>query len=182
MHLQTLASGQAPARHGRQPCSPAHQGPPSHRRPHMPSAHRTCPGAGEIARVALKRGLIKCTGKTPEATMASALYTDIKRKVGGRVRLWSDWQAGVVLGGRPIRLAPPTDIRVVGTQLLMTPSTRQQGSDERDCGARGRRGGTTSCCSCCCPRPAPCPPSKPAGGFVHLHSPARGSFWLARVD
>lgn len=28
---------------------------------------------GEIARVALKRGLIKCTGKTPEATMASAL-------------------------------------------------------------------------------------------------------------
>eukprot|EP00887_Chlorella_sp_A99_P008047 scaffold12.g8047.t1 len=35
---------------------------------------------GEIARVALKRGLIKCTGKTPEATMASALYTDIKRK------------------------------------------------------------------------------------------------------
>lgn len=37
---------------------------------------------GEIARVALKRGLIKCTGKTPEATMASALYTDIKRKEG----------------------------------------------------------------------------------------------------
>lgn len=34
-----------------------------------------CPSlfAGEIARVALKRGLIKCTGKTPEATMASAL-------------------------------------------------------------------------------------------------------------
>lgn len=38
--------------------------------------------AGEIARAALKRGLIKCTGKTPEATMASALYTDIKRKEG----------------------------------------------------------------------------------------------------
>ncbi|KAI3425834.1 hypothetical protein D9Q98_007809 [Chlorella vulgaris] len=37
---------------------------------------------GEIARAALKRGLIKCTGKTPEATMASALYTDIKRKEG----------------------------------------------------------------------------------------------------
>lgn len=32
--------------------------------------------------MALKRGLIKCTGKTPEATMASALYTDIKRKEG----------------------------------------------------------------------------------------------------
>ena len=38
--------------------------------------------AGEIARLALKRGLIKCSGKTPEATMASALYTDIKRREG----------------------------------------------------------------------------------------------------
>eukprot|EP00884_Botryococcus_braunii_P001142 jgi/Botrbrau1/11028/Bobra.92_2s0001.1 len=37
---------------------------------------------GEIARLALQRGLIKCSGKTPEATMASALYTDIKRKNG----------------------------------------------------------------------------------------------------
>ncbi|GAB4823425.1 hypothetical protein N2152v2_010471 [Parachlorella kessleri] len=37
---------------------------------------------GEIARLALKRGLIKCSGKTPEATMASALYTDIKRREG----------------------------------------------------------------------------------------------------
>jgi hypothetical protein len=37
---------------------------------------------GEIARLALKRHLIKCSGKTPEATMASALYTDIKRKEG----------------------------------------------------------------------------------------------------
>lgn len=35
---------------------------------------------GEITRLALKYGLVKCTGKTPEATMASALYTDIKRK------------------------------------------------------------------------------------------------------
>ena len=35
---------------------------------------------GEIARFALRRGLVKCTGKTPEATMASALYTDIKRR------------------------------------------------------------------------------------------------------
>ena len=31
-------------------------------------------------RVALERGHIKCQGKTPEATMASALYTDVKRK------------------------------------------------------------------------------------------------------
>ncbi|KAK9829683.1 hypothetical protein WJX72_007316 [[Myrmecia] bisecta] len=37
---------------------------------------------GDIARMALKRGLIKCQGKTPEATMASALYTDVKRKEG----------------------------------------------------------------------------------------------------
>ncbi|KAK9853364.1 hypothetical protein WJX84_009841 [Apatococcus fuscideae] len=37
---------------------------------------------GEIARIALKRNLIKCQGKTPEATMASALYTDVKRKEG----------------------------------------------------------------------------------------------------
>lgn len=44
-----------------------------------------CPAAGEIARLALKRGLIKCSGKTPEATMASALYTDIKRREGQSV-------------------------------------------------------------------------------------------------
>jgi hypothetical protein len=37
---------------------------------------------GDIARLALRRGLVRCTGKTPEATMASALYTDIKRKEG----------------------------------------------------------------------------------------------------
>ena len=35
---------------------------------------------GEIAKLALTRGLVRCTGKTPEATMASALYTDIKRR------------------------------------------------------------------------------------------------------
>ena len=35
---------------------------------------------GEIAKLALKRNLIKCSGKTPEATMASALYTDVKKR------------------------------------------------------------------------------------------------------
>ena len=30
-------------------------------------------GAGEIARIALKRGYIKVQGRTPEATMASAM-------------------------------------------------------------------------------------------------------------
>ncbi|KAG1676555.1 hypothetical protein FOA52_000098 [Chlamydomonas sp. UWO 241] len=36
---------------------------------------------GEITKVALERKLIQCQGKTPEATMASALYTDVKRKL-----------------------------------------------------------------------------------------------------
>ena len=31
-------------------------------------------------RLALDRQHIKCQGRTPEATMASALYTDVKRK------------------------------------------------------------------------------------------------------
>ncbi|KAF5833881.1 HB1, ASXL, restriction endonuclease HTH domain-containing protein [Dunaliella salina] len=35
---------------------------------------------GDITKVALERGLILSQGKTPEATMASALYTDVKRK------------------------------------------------------------------------------------------------------
>lgn len=38
------------------------------------------PYAGDIAREAIKYNLISCQGKTPEATMASALYTDLKRK------------------------------------------------------------------------------------------------------
>ena len=37
---------------------------------------------GEITKVALQRGYISCSGKTPDATMASALYTDIKRRSG----------------------------------------------------------------------------------------------------
>jgi hypothetical protein len=56
--------------------------PPSSPSPPLHPPTPAPPPAGEIARVALKRGLIKCTGKTPEATMASALYTDIKRKEG----------------------------------------------------------------------------------------------------
>jgi hypothetical protein len=36
-------------------------------------------------RVALETELIKCQGKTPEATMASALYTDVKRKLSKSV-------------------------------------------------------------------------------------------------
>jgi hypothetical protein len=35
---------------------------------------------GEICRLALDWGLLRCSGKTPEATMASSLYGDIKRK------------------------------------------------------------------------------------------------------
>ncbi len=41
---------------------------------------RRCGVVGEIARLAMKRGLINCNGKTPDATMASALYTDLKRR------------------------------------------------------------------------------------------------------
>lgn len=40
---------------------------------------------GEITKAALQRGFIKCSGKTPDATMASALYTDIKRRTGESV-------------------------------------------------------------------------------------------------
>jgi hypothetical protein len=35
---------------------------------------------GEICRLALDWRLLTCSGKTPEATMASAMYGDIKRK------------------------------------------------------------------------------------------------------
>ncbi|KAK9818455.1 hypothetical protein WJX74_003971 [Apatococcus lobatus] len=35
---------------------------------------------GDITKVALEKELINCQGKTPDATMASALYTDVKRK------------------------------------------------------------------------------------------------------
>ncbi|DBA68284.1 hypothetical protein WJX79_001596 [Trebouxia sp. C0005] len=36
---------------------------------------------GDITKVALEMELINCQGKTPDATMASALYTDVKRKL-----------------------------------------------------------------------------------------------------
>lgn len=36
-------------------------------------------------RLALDMELINCQGKTPEATMASALYTDVKRKLQSSV-------------------------------------------------------------------------------------------------
>ena len=45
--------------------------------------------------IALERELIKCQGKTPEATMASALYTDIKRK--DRFSVFTRCAAGTVL-------------------------------------------------------------------------------------
>ena len=38
------------------------------------------PSARPLPRVAVDQGLLVCQGKTPEATMASALYTDVKRK------------------------------------------------------------------------------------------------------
>lgn len=38
-----------------------------------------------MCRVALDQALINCQGRTPEATMASALYTDVKRKLDSSV-------------------------------------------------------------------------------------------------
>ncbi|GFR40076.1 hypothetical protein Agub_g620 [Astrephomene gubernaculifera] len=43
--------------------------------------HRKLMTTGDITRLAVEMGLLKCQGKTPEATMASALYTDVKRKL-----------------------------------------------------------------------------------------------------
>eukprot|EP00877_Chromochloris_zofingiensis_P006994 jgi/Chrzof1/2548/Cz11g19210.t1 len=37
---------------------------------------------GEITRIALERKLLACQGKTPDATMASALYTDVRKRGG----------------------------------------------------------------------------------------------------
>ena len=56
---------------------------------------------GEICRAALDWGLLVCSGKTPEATMASSLYGDVKRRDRGS--LFIRW-AGVAPHGR----LPPT--------------------------------------------------------------------------
>ncbi|BDA44550.1 hypothetical protein COCOBI_06-0260 [Coccomyxa sp. Obi] len=47
--------------------------------------HSRLMSTGEIARYAIKYALISPQGKTPEATMASALYTDIKKKEGASI-------------------------------------------------------------------------------------------------
>ena len=57
----------------------------AHEAPDVCRADSAASVAGDIAKLALKRGLIKCQGKTPEATMASALYTDVKRKESNSV-------------------------------------------------------------------------------------------------
>ncbi|KAK9799426.1 hypothetical protein WJX73_009089 [Symbiochloris irregularis] len=44
------------------------------------SEERRLMTTGDIAKAALARGYINVQGKTPEATMASAMYTDVKRK------------------------------------------------------------------------------------------------------
>ena len=45
--------------------------------PHMHRLRLT----SSACRVALDQALVTCQGRTPEATMASALYTDVKRKL-----------------------------------------------------------------------------------------------------
>lgn len=46
---------------------------------------RTCVLAGEITKLAIERRLLKCMGKTPENTMASALYTEVRKKAATTV-------------------------------------------------------------------------------------------------
>lgn len=41
--------------------------------------------SGEITKLAVERKLLRCTGKTPENTMASALYTEVRKKAGTTV-------------------------------------------------------------------------------------------------
>ena len=50
---------------------------------------------GPPRRVAVEKELINCQGRTPEATMASALYTDVKRKGDNSVftRYCPPWSA-----------------------------------------------------------------------------------------
>ena len=54
---------------------------------------------GEICRLALEWGLLQCSGKTPEATMASSLYGDIKRRDRQSIfiRCWGQGMQGTVL-------------------------------------------------------------------------------------
>jgi hypothetical protein len=40
----------------------------------------------EVTEMALKRGLIAPTGKTPEQTMSAALYTAVRDKPGGTIQ------------------------------------------------------------------------------------------------
>jgi hypothetical protein len=56
-------------------------------------------------RVALEKALINCQGRTPDATMASALYTDIKRKLDQSVftRWDSAFQQCVEKPSTPLR-------------------------------------------------------------------------------
>ncbi|PNH12181.1 hypothetical protein TSOC_000915 [Tetrabaena socialis] len=41
--------------------------------------------SGEITKLAIERKLLKCMGKTPENTMASALYTEVRKKASTTV-------------------------------------------------------------------------------------------------
>mmetsp|Transcript_3998 Transcript_3998/g.17692 ORF Transcript_3998/g.17692 Transcript_3998/m.17692 type:complete len:114 (-) Transcript_3998:3460-3801(-) len=63
---------------------------------------------GEVTRTAIRMGIIgSLPGKTPEATMASALYTDIKK--------WKDGKAGSVFcRWVPSPAIPPRTCEKVG--------------------------------------------------------------------
>lgn len=40
---------------------------------------------GDITKIALDRGFLQVQGKTPDATMASALYTDVRKKADASI-------------------------------------------------------------------------------------------------
>ena len=118
---------------------------------------------GEICRLALEWGLLACSGKTPEATMASALYGDIKRK---------DRKSIFIRRGR---------------------RGRRGGGRGRRAGGRGGRqpragrqaGGGTLLCRWTCRAPSghrtPAPQSLPSPLLLGLPQAPGGDVWSAGV-
>mmetsp|Transcript_33602 Transcript_33602/g.60094 ORF Transcript_33602/g.60094 Transcript_33602/m.60094 type:complete len:583 (-) Transcript_33602:140-1888(-) len=99
---------------------------------------------GDICRVALERGLLQAKGKTPEATMASALYTDVKRKE--KKSIFTRPQEGLFglqewedEGFVPEAMVPggggPSDTRTPGSHTAMARSPKR---DPRRSGRRQR--------------------------------------------
>ena len=71
--------------------------------------------AVSAGRLALDRQHIKCQGRTPEATMASALYTDVKRK--GNKSVFTRYNHPIILYEMHSR-----GIKHVGSKAVLTRS------------------------------------------------------------